>query len=64
MTGTSCAFILTKSSELPLYYFPFFFHMYDYTIIDSRYHETSGYVGGFDPGDALELIASLSRYSW
>jgi hypothetical protein len=24
MTGTSCAFILTKSSDLPLYYFPFF----------------------------------------
>jgi hypothetical protein len=25
MTGTSYAFILTKSSDLPLYYFPFFF---------------------------------------
>jgi hypothetical protein len=24
MTGTSCAFLLTKSLNLPLYYFPFF----------------------------------------
>jgi hypothetical protein len=24
MTGTSCGFLLTKSSDLPLYYFPFF----------------------------------------
>jgi hypothetical protein len=23
MTGTSCGFLLTKSSDLPLYYFPF-----------------------------------------
>ena len=48
MTGTSCGFLLTKLSDLPLYYFPFFLYMYDYTIIDSGYHEASGLVGGFD----------------
>ena len=36
MTGTSCAFILTKC---------------DYVGIDSGYHEASGYVGGFNPRD-------------
>ena len=52
MTGMSCAFILTKSSDLPSYYFSFFFlHMYDYAIIDNNYCEVSGYVGGLDPGD-------------
>jgi hypothetical protein len=43
MTGTSCAFLLTKSSDLP-----FFLHMFDYAIIDSGYREASSYVGGFD----------------
>jgi hypothetical protein len=52
MTGTSYGFILTKSSDLPLYYFSFFLHMYDSAIIDGGYHKASGYVGGFDPGDA------------
>ena len=27
----------------------FFLHMYDYVVIDSGYHDASGYVGGFDP---------------
>ena len=48
MTGMSYAFLLTKSSDLPLYYFPFFLHMFDYTVIDSGYREASSYVGGFD----------------
>jgi hypothetical protein len=52
MMGTSCAFILTKLSDLPLYYFHFFFHMYDYAVLDSGYREASDYVGGFDPEDA------------
>jgi hypothetical protein len=52
MTGTSCGFLLTKSSDLLLYYFPFFLHIYDYTIIDSGYREASSSCGGFDPGDA------------
>jgi hypothetical protein len=50
--GTSCAFLLTKSSDLPLYYFLFFLHMYNYVVIDSGYHEASDYVGGFDLRDA------------
>jgi hypothetical protein len=49
MTGTSCAFILTKSSDLSLYYFPFFLLIYDYVVINNKYHEASGYVGRFDP---------------
>jgi hypothetical protein len=52
MIGTSCVFILIKSSDLSLYYFLFFLHMYDYAIIDSGYREESSYVGGFNPGDA------------
>jgi hypothetical protein len=36
--------------------FTFFLHMYNYTVIDSLtedgYYEASGYVGGFDWGDA------------
>jgi hypothetical protein len=52
MTGTSCAFLLTKSSDLPLYYFPFFLHMYNYAIIDDRYREASDYCGRFDSVDA------------
>jgi hypothetical protein len=52
MAGTSCGFLLTKSSNLPLYYFPFFLHMYDYTVIDSGYREASGSCGGFNLGDA------------
>jgi hypothetical protein len=52
MMSTSCAFILTKSLDLPLYYFSFFLYIYDYAIIDSGYREESGYVGGFYPGDA------------
>jgi hypothetical protein len=64
MTGKLCAFILTKSSNLLLYYFSFFLHMYDYAIIDSGYSEESDYVGGFNPGDACGLIASLSGYLW
>jgi hypothetical protein len=51
MTDTSCAFLLTKLSNLPLYFFPFF-HMFNYDAIDSGYYETSGYVGGLDPGGA------------
>ena len=42
MTGTSCEFLLTKSSDLPFYYFPFFLHMYNYVVIDSGYREASG----------------------
>jgi hypothetical protein len=34
MTGTSCAFILTKSLDLPLYYFHCFF-VYNYAVIDN-----------------------------
>jgi hypothetical protein len=64
MTGTSCGFLLTKSSDLPLYYFLFFLHMYDYAVIDSGYGEASSSCGGFDPEDAQGLIASLSGYSW
>jgi hypothetical protein len=52
MIGTSCAFLLTKLSDLPLYYFPFFLHMFNYSVIDSGYREASDYVGVFDPGDA------------
>jgi hypothetical protein len=53
MMGTSCGFLLTKSSDLPLYYFFFFFlHIYDYVVIDSGYREASSSCGGFDPGDA------------
>jgi hypothetical protein len=54
MIGTSCVFILTKLSDLSLYYFFFFFffHMYDYTVLDSGYRKASGYVRGFDSGDA------------
>ena len=44
MMGTSCGFLLTKSLDLPLDYFPFFFHMYDYTIINSGHREASGLV--------------------
>jgi hypothetical protein len=53
MTGTSCAFIFTKSSDLPFFFFFFFFflHMYDYAILDSGYYESSDYVEGFDQGD-------------
>jgi hypothetical protein len=52
MTGMSCGFLLTKSSDLPLYYFPFFLHIYDYAVLSSGYSEASGSCGGFDPGDA------------
>jgi hypothetical protein len=53
MMSTSYGFLLTKSSDLPLYYFSSFsFHMYDYVVIDSGYREASGSCGGFDPGDA------------
>ena len=44
MMGTLCGFLLTKSSDLPLYYFSFFLHMYNYAIIDSGYREASGLV--------------------
>jgi hypothetical protein len=53
MTCMSCAFILTKSSNLSLYYYLlFFFHMYNYTVLDSGYRKAFDYVGGFDIGDA------------
>jgi hypothetical protein len=52
MTGTSCGFLLTKWSDLLLYYFFFFLHIYDYAVIDSGYREASNYVGGFDLGGA------------
>ena len=62
MTGMLCAFILTKSSNLSLYYFPSFFfsfffsYAYNYVVIDSlaenEYSEISSYCGGFDSGDA------------
>jgi hypothetical protein len=55
MTGTSCAFLLAKSSNLPLYYYYFFLYMYNYVVIDSGYRETSSYVGGFDS----EMIENL-----
>ena len=51
MMGTSCAFLLTKSSDLPCIIF-LFLHMFDYSIIDSGYCEASGHIGGFDPRDA------------
>ena len=44
MMGTSCEFLLTKSSNLPLYYFSFFLYMYDYAVIDGGYREASGFV--------------------
>jgi hypothetical protein len=44
MTGMLCEFLLTKSSDLSLYYFHFFLHMYDYTVLDSRYREASDLV--------------------
>jgi hypothetical protein len=44
MTGTLCEFLFTKSSDLPLYYFSFFLHMYNYAVIDSGYCEASGLV--------------------
>ena len=44
MTDTSCEFLLTKSSNLPLYYFFFFLQRYDYAVIDSGYREASGLV--------------------
>jgi hypothetical protein len=37
--------------KLPLL-FSFCLHIYNYTIIDSGYSETFGYVGGFDLGGA------------
>ena len=40
----SCGFLLTKSLDLPLYYFPFFLYMYDYAILDNGYREISGLV--------------------
>jgi hypothetical protein len=52
MMGTSCRFLLTKLSNLLLYYFPFFLYIYNYAVIDSGYREVSSYVGGFDPGGA------------
>jgi hypothetical protein len=67
MTSTSYSFIITKSSNLPLYYYYFFLYMYNYAFIDSlienRYYKTSSYCGGFDPGDVWSFIASLSGYS-
>jgi hypothetical protein len=67
MTGASCAFLLTKSSDLPLYYYYFFLHMNSYVVIDSLakdgYCEASSYVGGFDLGDVRGHIASLNGYS-
>jgi hypothetical protein len=48
MIGMSCAFLLTKLLDLPMYYFPFFLHMFKYDVIDSGYCEVSCYVGGFD----------------
>ena len=59
MTGTSCAFILTKLSDLPLYYFLFLLHMYDYTVIDSGYHETCDLV----EDSIQEMLEDLSGYS-
>jgi hypothetical protein len=52
MTSTSCGFLLTKSSDIPLYYFSFFLHIYDYAVLDSKYREVSDSCGGLDPGDA------------
>ena len=46
--GMSYAFLLTKLSNLPLYYFIFFLHMFNYAVIDSGYCKASSYVGGFD----------------
>jgi hypothetical protein len=67
MTSTSCIFVLTKSLDLPLYYF-FFLHIYDYDVIDSLaedgYRKAFTSYRGFDLGDAWGLIASLGRYSW
>jgi hypothetical protein len=66
MTGTSCVFILTKLSDLLLYYFSFF--SICYAVIDSfaedGYHKASGYYRRFDLGDAWGLITSLGGCSW
>jgi hypothetical protein len=52
ITGTSCAFLLTKSSDLPLYYFLLspYVHLCCYKY--SGYREASGYVGEFNLGGA------------
>jgi hypothetical protein len=57
MTGMSCGFLLTKSSDLPLYYFPFSPYV-RLCYIDSGYCEASGSCGGFDPGDVYDLLQS------
>jgi hypothetical protein len=44
MTGTSYAFILTKSMDLSLYYFLFFLHIYNYVVLESGYREASSLV--------------------
>ena len=60
MTGTLCAFILTKSLNLPLYSFPFFLYMYNYDVIDSLaedgYNEVSGYCGRLDTVTLEDLL--------
>jgi hypothetical protein len=40
MTATSCGFLLTKSSDLPLYYFPFFsiYTIMLFQIVDTLKH--------------------------
>jgi hypothetical protein len=51
MTGMSCAFLLTKSSDLPLYYFLFSFIctvMLLLKVVTSKYPV----VGGFNSRDA------------
>ena len=56
MMGTSCAFLLTKSLDLPLYYFLFFIHMFNYVVIDSEYREVSDYVEGLEMLEDLEML--------
>jgi hypothetical protein len=56
MTSTSCAFILTKLSDLSLYHFPFFPYTYVcaiiYNLVKDGYHEVFGYCEGLDSDDA------------
>jgi 1,4-dihydroxy-2-naphthoate octaprenyltransferase len=47
MTGTSCAFLFTKSSAYSCI-ISIFLHMFNYAVIYNDYHEVSDYVRGFD----------------
>ena len=59
--GMPCAFLLTKLSDLPLYYFLFFFffHMYNYVVIDSGHREASGYCWRIRSERCLKIYCKL-----